>query len=349
IERIANIPAGDPDYIETPGPSIDDMLASEVLHGTTPSPTMPAEVARVMSDRLASAKERSDKYGKDYKRVVSLSVFGDSRFGTDFWKQMPEFVMNHVLAHHALFGGYELWIHHDEHLFHSSAGDVLCGLERRGLVKLVYMPSRPGQGKCERMIHRLRPVWDFDVKFVICRDVDSLPTWRDRQVVEEFIASGCDVGTAHDNVMHGGMMGGLSHFRAEVLRSYAHSFDDFVSGYGEGVDWSKHGADQDVMNRTFTSEYLKMFGCGGGVLEHSLRSRGTQTIRGSRFVTRITPASRAIAETVAMDVRHGSDNLTPYMGSSGYQTALARVFYDKHSPVAEDVRAAEKFASGVIS
>src|SRR3990167_6523201 len=94
------------------------------------------------------------------KRIVSLSVFGDSRFGAYHWQFMPRFLAAWVRAHHALFPGYELRIHHDHHLFSTNYGGTLCGLSRRGLVKLVYVPARPGMGKCEAMLWRLVPLWD---------------------------------------------------------------------------------------------------------------------------------------------------------------------------------------------
>lgn len=294
------------------------------------------------------------------KRVVSLSIFGDCRFSTDFWKQMPEFAVTYILAHHALFPGYELRIHHDEHLFHANGGDVLLGLERRGLVKLVHVPSRPGQGKCERMLHRLMPAWDPDVEYVICRDVDSLPTWRDRRAVEEFITSGLDAHTILDSCSHMGIMGGLCAFRAEVLRKMMRdvvkalrsptgvlsAFDVFIASAGYSDEaWGVHGADQIWLNRI--TSVMSIF-------EHCLPKesdprypiiRGNQEAwRAGRDVTVVTEIADSDLVDVSAIVRGGSDALTGHMGSSGYPLEAARAFYDLHSPFAAMVREVEIFA-----
>lgn len=278
------------------------------------------------------------------KRVVSLSVFGDSRFGTEFWKQMPVFVTNYVLAHHALFSGWELRIHHDEHLFSTNGGDVLCGLERRGLVRLVYVPSRPGQGKTERMLHRLMPAWDVGVEYVVCRDVDSLPTWRDRCAVEEWVQSGLDVHTVLDSCSHMGVMGGLCAFRAERLREAYPSYEAFMVAAGRtDADWAVHGMDQLWLN-----EATKTM----SVFEHCLPAESDPRYghlaanqaawREGRDVRVTHEIARASVEGV------GSDALTNHLGSSGYDLQRARDFYLAHSPAAEFVREAEQFAGRFV-
>ena len=293
-----------------------------------------------------------------WKRVVSLSVFGDCRFGTDFWKDMPAFVTNYVLAHHALFLGYALRIHHDEHLYHANGGDVLLGLARRGLVELVYIPSRPGQGKCERMLHRLLPAWDPAVEVVICRDVDSLPTWRDRSAVEEFVASGCDAHTILDSCSHTGFMGGLSAFRAASLRAIYPTFEAFIAAAGKtDAEWDAHGADQAWLNHI---ELERGYSRGNwGVLEHCLpreddprygQLRGNQEMwrEGRTVLSRREVAVFFSSKDfgVSHEVAEGSDALTNHLWSSGYDVRRARAFYDRYSPVAAEVLEAEMFAAG---
>lgn len=301
----------------------------------------PKEVLDRLQEQLAKVQVKSEWspaiFGKTLgKHVVSLSIFGDHRFGTDFWKQMPDFVTNYVLAHHTIFPGYELRIHHDEHLYHANGGDVLHGLARRGLVNLIYTPSRP---KCWAMLHRLLPAWDPTVEYVICRDVDSLPTWRDRQCVEEFVASRHNVGVIHDNWEHGGMMGGLSHFKAEALRSQWSSFDDFIAEAGRADSaWEEHGQDQVWLNETVHRL--------GRVLEHSIRSRNVTTIAGSDFRNAIATPDKDATQSVSQAAREYSDTFTNYMGSSGYRLQPARDFYMKHSPIAVIVRDAEVLAGG---
>lgn len=299
---------------------------------------IPPQVFPAAQDAVSKMTVQSEwlpaMYGKSSgKRVVSLSVFGEPGADGGYWRHLPTYIR----AHHALFPSYELRIHHDDAIFHAPYGDVLFRLQRRGLVRLIHVPSRPGRGKCESMLHRLLPAWDPEVADVFCRDVDALPTWRERCAAEEFVASGHAHGTIHDNREHGGMMGGLSHFRAQWWRQEFSTFDDFIKWARRSDEqWAEHGMDQLVLGEV----PMDVGKCG--VLEHSLRSRGTQTIVGSDFRTTIAEPSKDVVESVLAIVRERSDSFINYMGAAGRHEEEARAFYDEHCPVIATIREAEK-------
>lgn len=275
------------------------------------------------------------------RRVISLSVFNDG----PYWQYLGAFVR----AHHALFPRYELRIHHDEAIFRTPYGGSLFGLAAQGLVRLVYMPSRSGQGKCERMLHRLAPAWDSDAEYVFARDLDALPTWTERRAVEEFIASGLELHTIHANPAHCGIMGGLCGVSAAALRRLAPTFEEFVAlAKFSDERWAEHGADQDHLNN-HVAPHLSVF-------EHSLieqyREDGqTRLYRkpqdwagggkhhvSERFATETTDLSWP---DVAAEAQAGADGLIAYPGVAGYDHAAATVFYDRHCPVIEAIRVAE--------
>lgn len=258
------------------------------------------------------------------KHVISLALFGtDPRY----WRALPLYIR----AHHALFSGYELRIHHDDNILTAPYGDVLFGLERRGLLKLVRMGEDGlAIGKCRAMLWRLAPLADPDVEYVFCRDVDALPTWRERCAAEEFITSGLATGVIHDNPEHVGMMGGLCHFKATM--EWRQMWRTLNSSAWEGnKPWQEHGTDQTYLNETWSLMEIDP------VLEHSLFIISTETgewihrdkptLPNADFRTKISDPSQEVIDSVAATVRTHSDSFINYMGAAGRRDEEALAFY----------------------
>lgn len=266
------------------------------------------------------------------KKVVSLSIFNDYRDLTDHWRRMPEMVAVWLEAHRHLFPGYELWVYHDESIYASNAGEDLFQYAKQGFVKLIYMSSRPGQGKTERMLHRLCPLWDEEVSHVFCRDLDSIPTWVDRMVSEEFVQSGCAAGVLHASSAHVGMLGGLCHFDAKQFRDAIGegvTFGDFIAASGfNDVKFAIHGSDQEYLNQIAAKL--------PSVLEHQLFTiqgeDGTRIVRPgawshSMVRTELQAPSQAVLDSVSERDREGSNRLINYPGASGFRMDDALEFY----------------------
>ena len=213
----------------------------------------------------------------------------------------------------------------------------------------VVLPPRPGQGKPEKMLWRVSPGFDPEVEYVFPRDLDALPTWRERCATEEFLASAATGETnawiGHDNPAHAGMMGGLCGFRAEAVRALYSSLAAFIAdtGYSD-ARWAEHGADQDALNR-YIGPRLRVF-------EHSVfvanDEGGKRIIRqptqwhgghpSTVFRTEIAPFDDP---AVPVEVRAGGDRLIAYMGIAGHDHSKAVAFYDEWCPVIAHVNKAE--------
>lgn len=261
-------------------------------------------------------------------RVISLALFGDG----PYWDHLPAYVR----AHCSLFPGYGLWIHVEPAaMTRSKYGRALQRLSAAGLVRIVDMPVRDGQGKCEKMLWRLAPAWDESVDYVFCRDADSLPTWRERLAVEEFLARAeagqVDAHALADNVAHAGVMGGMCGFRAARLRKICRSFDTLVrSAEYSDEQWDRHGADQDVLNRLVAGPpRLRVF-------EHAIFAiddecgvarvrRGPTIDHAASFSTTIAPCDVEVPASAA-----GSDRLIRYIGAAdSYSIKNAVAHYDQ--------------------
>lgn len=284
---------------------------------------------------------RKGKDGARAKRVISLAVFGEG----GYWRYLGTYIR----AHHSLFSSFELRVHHDESIDRVPYGKALYALADRGLIQLVSMiTSCPCTGKCAKMLWRLAPAWDPNVSYVFSRDLDSLPTWRERCVVEEFISSGCGLHTIHDNVSHCGVMGGLCGVNVTSFREAigAMTFREFIIAAGyTNARWDVHGADQDYLNGKIAPRM--------SILEHSVfkrtdengnqihRSPSTNTVR---FITEV-PNLGTLG--VSEKVRQESDALVNYMGTAGYHLERALEFYESRDvcPVLDRIEQAESTAA----
>lgn len=159
-----------------------------------------------------------------------------------------------VRAHQACFKGWELRIHHDDRVREQGYFRVLEEMARRGMLRLV--PMGAAETLCGAMLWRMKPLWDDAVTHVICRDIDSLPSVRERKAVDKWEAAQKFVSALHDSVSHNGtqLMGGMIGFfrksPAIVAQHVAPTWGQFLARMAlSGVDFNRHGADQLFLNR----------------------------------------------------------------------------------------------------
>lgn len=100
---------------------------------------------------------------------------------------------------------------------------------------------------CEGMMWRMEPIFTQDVSHVLCRDADSLTTYREALAVQEWLESGVPFNSIADNPGHSGLMGGLVGFDTARLKALLDVtfWHDLVNGF----DLSLRGSDQHLMNQ----------------------------------------------------------------------------------------------------
>ena len=192
------------------------------------------------------------------KRVYSLALFRSQASAYEkpeagegrgvFFKGFLPALMRSVRS---VYGDWDLVIHHDNRVLEWSYFRVLEEMHRRKLLKLV--PRGDAFMLCSSMMWRLCPLFEKDADIVLCRDVDSLPTPRDRAAVDRWIASGKPCHAAHDSISHRGtpLLGGMVGFRAKwFCEKIAKSWAEVIEQCNEmKIDLDKHGADQLWLNR----------------------------------------------------------------------------------------------------
>lgn len=183
------------------------------------------------------------------KKVISVAVFNNDinikRPGI-FWQHVRHLVWGYL----SIFPDWELRIHHDLSLYNNFYGGVLLALEEQGFVRLVYKGEEPNI--CKSMLWRLDPLFDPEVAYVMCRDVDHFPTYREKVMTEQFIASGKALHCVQDTASHTcPMLGGLVGFNTKEARKVitASSVDELLISFSwPASKLNYHGSDQEFMN-----------------------------------------------------------------------------------------------------
>jgi len=112
----------------------------------------------------------------------------------------------------------------------------------------------PSEPLCKAMLWRMKPVFDEDVDYVLCRDTDALTTYREAQAVQEFVDSGLPVHGITDNPSHTvPLMGGMIGFKAKDIVERYRNWDRLVSKY----DLEQRGSDQVLLAREVYPEFRK--------------------------------------------------------------------------------------------
>lgn len=158
-----------------------------------------------------------------------------------------------IRTHRSVYPEFRLMVHHDDRAREFPYFKALERFHERGMLKLVYC----GEAKrlCEAMLWRMRPIWDEpDSEVVVCRDIDSLSTPRERGAVLRWIDTSSPIHGIHDSASHNGatLMGGLCAFKAGYVRK-KYSRETWLS-LVERFDLSAHGSDQHFLNAVFASD-----------------------------------------------------------------------------------------------
>lgn len=256
--------------------------------------------------------------------VVSLALFGD---GDRYRRYLP----TAIRAHHALYAGWTLRIHHDRTLDSNYYGKALRALASRGLVELVLVDGPVLKFKA--MLWRLLPLWDKKVERFICRDVDTVPVVRERLAVEEWIKSDLafhaisDRAVDHNWPTLGGMIGFLVKPSLSLLKNPT-SFDDLLVNTVCWPDeiWSgkKRVSGCTENDQFFLGEHLWPV-LKNNALEHRLSGS-------HRFEARQT-----LTSVVAV-----ADAFVPFIGSADVDLPRALSFYKMHGNREKEISECER-------
>ncbi len=240
-------------------------------------------------------------------KVLSYSLFGNpSSFEFGFYLRGIYF---NARMNRILYPDWTTNVYFSAQGYYGELCEEICNLFR---IDGYYMPQMP---RCQSMLWRMRPIFSQPhITHVLCRDADSVPTYREANCVYEWLQSGLPYHAINDNDAHAGLMGGLVGFKSEDFNrdtGYT-SFDQMI----QGQDLRKHGSDQNFMNK-FIHPKIKH-----GLLMHKLKGQGIEAKRTETVV----PSGHVDKKYVH------SDLIARYIGSAGViDFELLRWFKD-HDP-----------------
>lgn len=271
------------------------------------------------------------------QKICSYALFGNQPENggatRDFyWSFLPSLVR----AHHHIFPDWELRVHVDS-LWKEDRGELLRRYRDAELLNIVYVEEN--KSTCRSMLWRLRPLWN-SVGYVLSRDIDSVPSIKERKAVEVFISSGRAVHCLNDSVSHNAvMMGGMVGFDTRKFRVVSpwNSWDDLLAlGPNHGLEFYTGGPDQNLQaNEIYPLFYPHDVCC--------------HRFKGLPNDPRIRHCYHDVPETAPLDihppvVENDFDKLCPHLGSSGYPVDQVLDFFDKHGreDIMQRVRSAEQ-------
>jgi hypothetical protein len=259
--------------------------------------------------------------------IVSYTLFDHPEGGT--WRHditigksldsYARYLPTLIRAHHAVWPGWQMRLHYSPELEEHPYYLALWSMHRRKLIELCA--CEPAPSVCGAMMWRMYPVFDYCDRVVVCADLDSFPSLKQRLCVEGFIASGRTVMLTHDCETHDGVLGGGIAVRSRRFRELVGTptYEQFLGlEGGTAVDLNTYSSDEEYLKRVVwprvQHDAMIYSSSGKTQLECSDIRRNVQ---GIDYPEDIHPQ-------VAI---HGND-FGPYIGASGYDLVRARTFLD---------------------
>jgi hypothetical protein len=192
-------------------------------------------------------------------KIIAYSLFGAKNRTPQtshvFFSYMRGFYFN-CLMNSLIFPDWHTHVELDAGTY-SEFDNFFNALKERYLITFDINPPDP---LCRAMLWRMKRIFKSDTELLLCRDADSLTTYREAQAVQEFVDSGLAVHGITDNPAHGiPLMGGMCGFRAKAIRDTYGTFDKMIAEY-KGVI-SEHGTDQTFLNNIIYPRFKSEMYC----------------------------------------------------------------------------------------
>jgi len=186
------------------------------------------------------------------KKAISYSLFGYNKERHvncfDFASYLRGLTINIRMAR-LLFPSWEVVLHIDDNSYQG-----FKNLFDKLPIKLVFHPNN--EPLCKAMLWRMESVFDYvhpdwTYTHVICRDLDSPPTFRDAQAVANWIELDTCAHAITDSVSHNiPLLGGMIGFKPSDFSQMVgvNTFEKFLS-IDPTFNFNSKGSDQTFLNR----------------------------------------------------------------------------------------------------
>ena len=182
-------------------------------------------------------------------KAISYSLFGYNRERSENCFDFNSYLRGLMLCirfNRLIYPEWENVLNTDQSTYNGFE-ELFKYLEERNILKVQI--NKNGALLCEAMLWRLKPIYD-NYTHVLCRDLDSLSTYRERQAVEYWVNQDTKAlhaitdSVSHDIPLLGGMIGAkCEHFKTRTHTNY---FNELMSLCN--INLSIKGSDQTFLN-----------------------------------------------------------------------------------------------------
>jgi hypothetical protein len=197
------------------------------------------------------------------------------------------------------------------------------------------------------MLWRMKPIWlkendQFIYSHIICRDLDSPLTLRERKCVEEWIIDNSIVHAITDSISHNiPMMGGMVGFKPKEFIE-ATSYTTFEEMFADiPYDFDIKGTDQELLCRHIYPIFCRNEVPINGVyfpsiMQHYLKGYPNTNLKGFR---NIVPEWINVGLDLSMEE---SNEICGHIGSAGWYEPKINVFLTRHKEKIQHIIEIEK-------
>lgn len=271
--------------------------------------------------------------------AISYSLFGYNRERYancfDFSSYLRGVHLN-IRFNRIIYPGWKTILNLDHATYNSPYKKIIDWHISKGYLEINICPDN--EKLCKAMLWRLKPIFDYDhpnfrYTHILCRDLDSIATYREAQMVQQWMEENKTIHCITDSVSHnipmlGGMCGfmpGYFNGRMGLQKDPQYKWDELLA-MADDIDYSRKGSDQDFLNRVV---YPK---CSESSTEHFIKGMPHNLAEGNG-----RHYSVSNVDVVGVDRKYEQTNLLAgHCGASGFYEAPTMKFLYWEDPYKED-------------
>lgn len=273
-------------------------------------------------------------------RAISYSLFGYNKRTPENCFDFPCYMRGlhiNIRFNRLLYPGWTTVVNVDQSTYAAEEYKEVFGFhQEKGWLRVNVCDN--DEPLCKAMLWRMKTVFDYHHpnwtwSHVICRDLDSIATFREVQMVQEWIHEDKTIHCITDSVSHNiPMMGGMIGIRPAHFASKTgiHSWQQLMD-WDKSMDFTQKGSDQTFLNRAVYPQ------CADSSTEHFIKGMVHNLPEGNGRHYRVNEDL-----PIGVDERFKATNLfCGHVGSAGYYEAPTVRFLQHDDPYKDEYRELE--------
>lgn len=276
-------------------------------------------------------------------KAISYALFGydRNRFANsfDFSSYLRGLHIN-VRFNRILYPNWINVVNIDEATYNSPYRPIFDWLQSKGFIRISLFPNN--EPLCKAMLRRMQTVFDYShpnwtYSHVICRDLDSIATYREAQMVTEWIKEDKAIHCITDSVSHTiPMMGGMVGFRPGYVNDLLKITNrpelawDRLVAMAPDIDYHRKGSDQDFLNRIVHPK------CSHNATEHYILGMRHDVLEENGRHYSVDPNIKPDGVSDAMRDKLEEKKLAGHVGAAGFYESPTMYFLYHHDPYKKD-------------